>query len=80
MKYNTFHAYALKHGKYGNRFAATQLPYLAGTQKQPCYKSHAIDIMGNEYELMWQIKDDYDATEKDESDACDWNDFKFRAL
>lgn len=37
------------------------------------YEAAAEDGDGNEYRIIWQILDDYDPAEQEESDACDWS-------
>ena len=37
------------------------------------YEAAATDNDGNEYRVIWAIRDDWDAESGDESDACDWD-------
>lgn len=38
------------------------------------YEATASDDNGNEYSVVWRIKEDFDAaTNPDESDACNWD-------
>ena len=47
--------------------------YLSGSMENPYYKAYAEDEQGNEFFIIWAAKEDYDAEEQDESDACDWD-------
>lgn len=37
------------------------------------YEALATDSDGNEYRVIWAVRDDWDAESGDESDACDWD-------
>jgi len=38
------------------------------------YEATATDENGNEYRVVWRLRDDFDISENlDESDACDWD-------
>lgn len=66
-----------KYGKYEHNdktwLALTQDPYA----EINCYRAHAIDILGQEYNIYWDIMDQCCGNE---SDACDWDDYTTRRL
>ena len=54
----------------------TEQAYLAGyNRKEQTNEYHAIavDDDGNEYIVIWLESEDYDPTDTDQSDACDWD-------
>ena len=55
----------------------TQQPYIEGPIDYPIYKALAIDIDGNEYEIIWPI---VEINCQDESDVCDWEKYHVKEL
>lgn len=44
-----------------------------GTHDEPYYKGFGVDAEGNEYYIIWDIKEGVDVENiEDNSDACDW--------
>lgn len=83
---NKYEKHKIEHGKvYYNKkeLALTQEAYLDGMEGENYYSALAIDEIGNEYVVKWEIKEEYfnnlDALE-DESDACDWEKYKIKRL
>ena len=50
----------------------TQDAYLSGTSDHPVYEGTATDKDGIEYNLTWEILEDYNP-ENGEENACDWS-------
>lgn len=51
----------------------TQAAYLAGTNDRPHYEAAATDMDGNQYQVRWSIREDYDPAYEQEDMACDWD-------
>lgn len=46
----------------------------AFTENGETYEAMATDVFANEYLVVWEVRDDYDADACDTEDcACDWN-------
>ncbi len=60
----------------GKTLTVTQQPYAELYVLDTVYTAHAIDEEGNDYKVFWPIicEDFYNL--QDESDACDWTDYK----
>ena len=55
-------------------YALIQDAYVTGALANPYYTASAIDEQGNEYMVIWDIKDLENYAElEDESNACDWD-------
>src|SRR5690625_367048 len=53
--------------------ALTQQAYIEGnTNERPVYKANGIDSEGNEYEVTWEVVDNWEEIE-DEQEMCDWD-------
>lgn len=66
--------------KYGSvrfncrEYVLIQDTYVTGALANPYYTASAIDENGNEYMVVWEIKDLENFAElEDESNACDWD-------
>ena len=70
-------------GKYGTinlnestnhlNIALTQLPYIDGsTDEVPVYRAHGIDKEGNEYEIQWDVVENWKEID-DEQEMCNWD-------
>lgn len=57
----------------GKEFALTQQAYVDGPANgTPYYKASAVDQKGNEYEVTWEVVENWEQVE-DESEMCDWD-------
>lgn len=56
----------------GKEVFLTQDPYIDGTHESPYYRAHAVDVVGNEYHVYWDVVDGYEELE-DAADHCDWD-------
>src|SRR5690625_1725417 len=53
--------------------ALTQQAYIDGpADETPFYKASGIDKEGNEYEIEWSVKENWEQIE-DEEEMCDWD-------
>ncbi len=64
----------------GKVLKITQQPYFDGTHHDQYFRANAEDEDGNEYQVIWDVKDEYleldeDDNSFDESDMCDWTKF-----
>lgn len=57
----------------------TQNPYLGDTCGFPVYKAAAMDFVGNEYEITWELRNGWEDME-DASDHCFWEDYSVNDL
>ena len=56
----------------GKEYTLTQQAYIDGpADGTPVYKATAVDQEGNEYEVEWEVRENWEEIE-DESDMCDW--------
>lgn len=51
--------------------ALTQKPYIDGSET-PVYKAHGIDNVGNEYELEWEVVDNWEQIEDEQEMVANW--------
>lgn len=57
----------------GKELRTTQDPHIDGqVGEHPYYEASAIDAEGNEYSVIWDVRDEYEEID-DESSMCDWN-------
>ncbi len=56
----------------GIKLILDQDAYITGTHEEPYFEAQAHDEQGNEYMVTWYPKD-WDESEIDASDACDWD-------
>ncbi|WP_019156825.1 hypothetical protein [Robertmurraya massiliosenegalensis] len=59
----------------GKVIRLTQNAYLDGTHENPYYSANGIDAEGNEYEITWDVVENWKELE-DESECCDWDEPK----
>ena len=64
----------------GKVLKITQQPFFDGTHDDQYYRASAEDEDGIEYQVIWDVKDEYleleeDNNSFDESDMCDWTKF-----
>lgn len=57
----------------------TQDAYLGDTCGFPVYKASAMDFVGNEYEITWELRNGWEDME-DASDHCFWEDYSVNDL
>ena len=57
----------------GIKLVLDQDAYITGTHEEPYFEAQAHDEQGNEYMVTWYPKADWDKSEIDASDACDWD-------
>lgn len=57
----------------GLKLTLDQDAYISGSHEEPYFEAHAHDKQGNEYMVTWYPKSDWDESEIDASDACDWD-------
>lgn len=57
----------------GIKLILDQDAYITGTHEDPYFEAHAHDEQGNEYMVTWYPKSDWDESEIDANDACDWD-------
>ena len=52
----------------------SQEPYIDWVCGESAYYiAHATDVGGNDYEVYWDICDDYDPEQQEEESACEWD-------
>lgn len=57
----------------GKELALTQDPYIDGpTGEKPVYKALAQDAEGNEYEVEWEVREDWEEIEDEQEMVEDW--------
>ncbi len=57
----------------GKTYTLTQDAYIDGpAEGTPYYRAMAIDQEGNEYEVTWEVVENWEQIE-DESEMCDWD-------
>lgn len=57
----------------GIKLILDQDAYITGTHSEPYFEAQAHDKQGNEYMVAWYPKADWNESEIDASDACDWD-------
>ena len=62
----------------GKQIALTQYPWIDndGTSGHVVYRSYAIDAEGNQYQVVWELKEGLLITDEfpeDESECCNWD-------
>lgn len=57
----------------GIKLVLDQDAYITGTHEEPYFEAQAHDEQGNEYMVTWYPKADWNESEIDASDACDWD-------
>lgn len=57
----------------GLKLTLDQDAYITGTHEEPYFEAQAHDEQGNEYMVTWYPKSDWDESDIDASDACDWD-------
>jgi hypothetical protein len=59
----------------GKEYTLQQDAYADNYMDRICYFATAADSEGNNYKVMWELKDPENYAElEDESEACDWDD------
>jgi len=62
----------------GKQIALTQYPWIDNEGINGCvvYRAYAIDDDGNQYQVVWELKEDLLITDEfpeDESECCNWD-------
>lgn len=60
----------------GKEYTLTQEAYAAGSANGvPYFQATAVDAEGNEYEVTWDVRDNWEeiAATGDDSEMCDWD-------
>lgn len=61
----------------GKELTICHQPRLTCYMGYDCYEAMAMDSDDNEYKITWDITD---ALAEDESDACDWTDYRVQVI
>jgi len=57
----------------GKEYALEQQAYIDGVQgREPYYKATAVDKNGNQYEVAWDVVENWEQID-DEEEMCDWD-------
>lgn len=61
--------------KKGEKLAFLQNPYISGEEHNPHYTTSAVDIFGNHYNVIWDMKEDWEELVElgDDGLLCDWD-------
>lgn len=57
----------------GIKLVLDQDAYITGTHEEPYFEAQAHDEQGNEYMVTWYPKADWNESDPDAGDACDWD-------
>lgn len=57
----------------GIKLILDQDAYITGAHEEPYFEAQAHDEQGNEYMVTWYPKSDWNESDIDASDACDWD-------